>query len=228
MKYLPGLMVGQLSGSTGSTTASHNSQGSYFRSKVKPVNPNTTAQNFVRDRFALPSESWRGLTDAQRQGWKSLGAQMTAVDALGNPYTLNGFQAYMSVNRYRLQLNLTVLSSAPALTSASWLTALGPIVADSVVPTFTVAFTPTPVPANSYLLIRATRPISPGRSFIGPTQYRNMFTVNPAGASPADILANYTARFGTLIAGYKVGIQAVPFIANGFRGAPLTAVVTIT
>lgn len=117
MKYVPSQTVGQLSGSAGSTTASRNRNGSYFRNRTMPVNPNTTIQALQRTIFATYSLGWRNLSDAQRGGWESLGAQMTRTDSLGQQQTLTGIQAYISINRNLTMIGGTILSTAPTLAS---------------------------------------------------------------------------------------------------------------
>lgn len=124
MKYVPSLTIGQLSGSAGSTTASRNRFGSYFRTRNVPVNPNTTRQAAVRSQFASIAQGWRALTSAQRAGWEALGLQMTRTDSQGVTYTLNGQLAYQSVNRNLNTVGGTALSNAPAYAEPTTLTAL--------------------------------------------------------------------------------------------------------
>jgi hypothetical protein len=59
--------------------ASRNTYGSYFRTKVTPANPNTTAQALVRGQFTAVSQAWRGLTSSQRLGWFNLATQLATV-----------------------------------------------------------------------------------------------------------------------------------------------------
>ena len=124
MKYVPSALIGRLSRSAGSTTASHNRYGAYLRNRVIPVNPNTTKQAQQRSDLAQISTAWRDLTDAQRAAWKSLGAQMTRTDSLGETYTLTGLQAFESLNRQLLFTGGAILSNAPALAEPTTLTSL--------------------------------------------------------------------------------------------------------
>jgi hypothetical protein len=124
VKYVPSAITGQFSGSQGSTTASHNRFGSYFRNRVIPVNPDTSKQQAARATIASLSQGWRALSDAQRLGWTNLGAQMARSDSQGQTYTLTGLQAYTSINRNLLTVGGSILSTAPALTAASTITSL--------------------------------------------------------------------------------------------------------
>ena len=113
MKYVPGPFVGQLSGSQGNTTASHNKFGSYLRNRVVPVDPRTAKQLAVRALIQGFSEFWRTLSQAQRDGWSFLGDQMTRLDTQGQSYTLTGLQAFTSINMNRDVLSLAISRQRP-------------------------------------------------------------------------------------------------------------------
>jgi hypothetical protein len=124
MKYSPSALIGVLSKSQGSTTASHNRFGAYFRGRIIPVNPNTTKQAAQRAIIQSASAGWRALTDVQRAGWAALGASMTRQDSLGNSYTLTGLQAYTSNYRNTKTIGTAQLTAAPALVEPTTLTLL--------------------------------------------------------------------------------------------------------
>lgn len=115
MKYAPSALIGVLSRSSGSTTASHNRFGAYLRGRIIPVNPNSTAQVAQRTIMTTLSQGWRALTAVQRAGWTALGLTMIRTDSLGVTYTLTGLQAYTSLNRNLLYLGQTAISAAPTL-----------------------------------------------------------------------------------------------------------------
>ena len=132
MKYLPSALgVGQLSGQAGNSVASRNRNGAYIRIRVTPVNPRSSLQSAVRSSFAGFATNWKGLTDAQRLSWKSLGAVMTRTDSLGAVYTLTGLQAYIAVNRNLATVGGTALTTAPTFTPPLALSSLA-ITATSV------------------------------------------------------------------------------------------------
>ena len=103
------------SGSIAGVTSSHNRFGQYRRSRSTPVNVNSNAQGLVRTRLSVNSAAWRTLTTAQRAGWSDLGSSMVRSDSLGQSYTLQGNQAYASVNNNRLLCGLAVVADAPAI-----------------------------------------------------------------------------------------------------------------
>lgn len=107
-------MVGDLSGSIGSTTASRNKFGSYFRQKVVPVNPNTTRQQDVRAIFATLVNAWTNtLTQAERDDWSNWAANTTINGADGQPINITGQNAYVRFNTVRLQIGGVRVDVAP-------------------------------------------------------------------------------------------------------------------
>lgn len=124
MKYVPSALIGQLSRSQGSTTASHNRFGSYFRNRTIPTNPNTSKQATQRAQIAAFSAGWRALTATQRAAWTALGASIVRLDTQGQPYTLTGLQAFESVNRNQSTAGNATLTDAPTFTPPTSLTSI--------------------------------------------------------------------------------------------------------
>jgi len=228
-KYTPGPLVGQLSRAQGNTVFSHNRGGSYMRNRVVPVNPGTVAQLQRRTWVTLLAQTWGTLTAAQRAAWTALGALMTRLDSLGQPYTLTGLQAYESVNLLRLLAAQATIADPPPFDAAPQLNTVTPTVTGGGIPAFSVAFAPTPFPAGTRGLLYATASLSPGRSFFGhpgvpaqsPGLYKFIAFTAAAQASPFNALAAYTPVFGVPITGKKVSVQLIPISANFLAGQPV-------
>jgi len=117
VKYVPSALIGQLSKSSGSTTASRNRNGSYLRTRNNPTNPRTAKQTAARADFQGLAQNWRMLTDAQRAGWTALGTSMIRTDSLGQSYNMTGLQAYESVNRTLTVIGAAQVNTAPVYTA---------------------------------------------------------------------------------------------------------------
>jgi hypothetical protein len=231
MKYVPGLLAGQLSGGAGSTVASHNRAGSYFRTKVTPTNPNTVLQAQRRAKLTALAQAYRGLTEAQRSGWAALGGQISRLDALGHSYTLTGLQAYELVNFYRGLAGQLPIADAPVLSAAPALDTLT-LTGSATVPALSLAYTPTPLGAGQRLLIYASPQVSAGINFFGDVTprargskglYKLLSVTAAAAASPANLLASYTTKFGTLVVGKKISVAALPLSADYEPGVAMRA-----
>lgn len=210
MKYLGSPQSGSAAGST----ASRNRFGQYIRTRAIPVQPSTPAQLNQRARQSANAAAWRDLTDGQRAGWLSLGAQMLRTDSLGQTYDLNGFLAYCSVNNVNLDSGESAVSDAPALITPGTLdTATITLTAAA----FSIAYTATPLAAGVRLYIFCSPQRSAGRQFEG--DYRLIAVTAAAAASPANILAAYTAKFGVPVVGNRIFIS-LELEEGGFKGSP--------
>jgi hypothetical protein len=208
------------SGSQAGTTASRNRFGQYLRTRAVPVNPASAAQGTVRGRMSVNSAAWRALTDAQRAGWRDLGLSMTRTDSLGQSYSLQGNQAYASVNNVRVQAGLTPVTDAPAIsTPVSLLTVTPTITAAS----FSIAYTATPLAAATYLFLFASPQRSAGRSY--ESDYRLIKVSTAAQASPLVALTEYTAKFGVPVVGQKIFLSLVTVTLGFESGAFLTTAI---
>jgi hypothetical protein len=187
------------SGSFAGSTSSRNRFGQYVRSRATPVNPKSPAQVVQRSRQTSNAVAWRSITAGQRAGWGSLGTQMVRTDALGQSYALTGFQAYCSINNVRAVVGLAVVADAPILTTPAGLVTVTLTLTSA---SFSVAYTTTPLAAANYAIIRCSSQRSAGRTF--EADYRVITVTAAAAASPANILAAYTAKFGVPVTGNKI------------------------
>ncbi len=211
MKYLGPPQSGSLQG----TTFSRNRFGQYSRSRATPVNPNSTQQGVVRARLAANAAGWRALTALQRTGWSDLGLSISRTDSLGQTYTLNGFQAYCSVNNNNVAAGNAIVSDAPALVTPS---ALLSATITLTAAAFSIAYTPTPLGAGVRLFTFASPQRSAGRAFEG--DFRLLAVSAAAAASPANVFSAYQAKFGTPIVGNRVFLSLQCY-STGFLSGPL-------
>lgn len=202
------------SGSENGNTASRNRFGQYIRRRAIPVNPSTVAQLNQRARMTTNAAAWRGITSSQRAGWLSLGQMITRTDSLGQVYTLNGFGAYCSVNNNKLDAGDAAVADAPALATPA---DLATVTVTLTAAAFSVAYTPTPLAAGVRLFIFCSPQRSAGRTFEG--DYRLIAVTAAAAASPANILAAYTAKFGVPVVGNRIFLRLETYF-GGFKGSP--------
>lgn len=227
MKYVPSLAIGQLSGSTGSTTASRNRYGSYFRNRVMPANPSTSLQLLWRSRLQTLAQTWKTLSSDNQAGWSALGQLMVRLGSLGEEYNLTGAQAFQSVNSSLLLIGQATVTAPPAFSEVPALTSLS-LTAGTAPNVLSAAFAPTPVPTGLYVVLEATSQRSAGVTYIDRSDFRFLQRVNPAGTSPANILLAYSAKFGPLQNGRKIFVRARVISAAGFSSSPVQATTIVT
>jgi hypothetical protein len=94
--------------------------------------------------------------------------------------------------------------------------------------TLSAAYTATPLAAGNKLAIYCTKQLSAGITRPSASAYQLISISAAAAASPANILAAYNAKFGTLVAGNKIFIKAVVISASGIAAAPYETFAVIT
>jgi hypothetical protein len=227
MKFKPGPLVGQMSGSLGAFSASHNRYGPYMRSRVIPVNPDTEAQQLRRGYLTTASVLWKSLTEAERATWKSFASLNPITDALGASQTLSPNAACVQINARRLLCSLAALRVAPTVSAPSPLTVLT-FTAEIGAGDCQYEFTPSPLSAGLYTFVRAALRTSTGISYI-----KNLFKFIGFGAAPATspILCKTQLEdvYGTLADGQIITLSVAVFsTVTGLMSPPLLATDTVT
>jgi len=176
----------QRSGSSGGIVFSHNRFGAYVRPRTVPVNPNSTAQQGVRNSFGGLAIAWQGLTQTQRDEWDAYAAVIAWTNKFGDTVFLTGFNWYVQVNSLRLAAGLTQTDDAPVTLS------MGPsptgvvITGDESADEISVAFINTQDWADTaggalYLQQGIAQP--PSRTFFA-SPYRTLGVIVGAGTPP--------------------------------------------
>jgi len=139
---------------------------------------------------------------------------MTRTDALGQSYHLTGFQAYCSVNNLKLLVGDATVSDAPVLTDPGTLASITLTLTSA---SFSAAYTATPLGAGIRAIWFASPQRSAGRNF--ESDYRFIQATAAAAASPTNLLAAYTAKFGAPATGKRIFLKGVLY-QLGFEGPP--------
>lgn len=192
-------------------------QGPFARVWAKPRNRRTAAQNFVRGILSGISTSWRTLSPAQADAWNAAGSgpgvsgYNLRKNVFGDSRKIDGSQLYQRVNNIILSVGGTTTATPPTTVATDAILAIlstasltGPAFT-SMITTFGGA---TAVPANTYLKVFATPQKGANQSFFGASDYR-LLAVFPATTviNPLVLLSSYTAKFGTLSVGARIGLK---------------------
>lgn len=222
MKMKFGAIVVDGRGKVGGHVASKNRAGAYLRTKVTPVNPNTTYQQTVRNRLSGLSSGWRGLTAAQRSAWNAAVSDFSKTDIFGDIKNPSGFNLYQKLNNNLLNCSESALSSPPASEAVEAFTSFSAAAANGA-QTATLTFAPA-VSADHKVLIFATPALSPGVNFVK-SEFRQIMVADNADVSPLSVETEYIAKFGAIgAAGQKIFFQMVQININtGQAGIPIQA-----
>ena len=222
-----GLVVTDARGKSGGMVYSKNRSGAYIRTKVTPVNPNTSRQSFVRNALSLNSKQWSNvLTDSQRACYQALADNNPVTNIFGDSQILTGIALFGKVNNVMRNLELPTLADCPADLAVTGLTTMV-VTAGVALQAVDITFTDTPLPANHRLYIFATGFIGGGVNFFKP-RLRFIGSSAAAEVSPFDAGALWVAKFGALTLGSHFGIAvAVVNETNGALAVALQAKVTV-
>lgn len=217
-KILFTAIVADMRNKVAGTVFSKNRGGSYARTKVTPVNPQTTFQSFVRGNFTSAAQAWRSLTELQRLAWLLVVNDYAKADVFGNIRVPAGNNVFSKLYINATTISGTPLTNPPATTPTPALTEFTPVY-NSVVPSATISSPFSSVPVGQSVVIRATSQQSPGVTNVK-SLYR-IIAVLPAGTPyPYNLLPDYTAKFGALVAGQKIGTSTQAYDTVSFKEGP--------
>lgn len=133
----------QTSGSLAGKTFAHNQGGLYTRARAIPVNPNTFAQQNVRNALKTLTGRWgSAVTAAQRAAWATYAANVPLINTLGDARPIGALSMYVRCNVPRLSNEGTafIVDDGPTVYSLGTFSAPSPTRASA---NFSIAYTNT-------------------------------------------------------------------------------------
>lgn len=198
-------LVSEMRNKLNGSVFARNRGGAYLRTKVTPTNPQSIAQVQARSLLTQFSQGWRSLTQAERDAWNSVVDQWATTDVFGDIVNPTGSTLYTRLNINISNAGGTAITSPPTPTGADALANLT-LTADSAAPEVVITTLPGTVPAGHALYVEATAQLSPGISN-AKSKFRTIASINPATVGPFDVISEYTAKFGALVAGQKMFVR---------------------
>ena len=229
MKMKFGAIVVDGRGKIGGHVASKNRAGSYLRTKVTPVNPQTAYQTAVRNRLSGISSGWRALTAAVRSAWNSAVSDYAKTDIFGDLRNPTGFNLYQRLNNNALTVGAAAIATPPAVAAVPSFATFSATVEDATVAEDVELVFTEAIAATESVKVFATAPLSPGVSFVK-SEYRLVAILTNADTTPHDLTADYVAKFGgTGTVGQKVFFKMSQVTdLTGIEGSPISASAIVT
>lgn len=215
-------VVADMRGKLNGSVFSKNRGGAFVRTKVTPSNPQSSYQAAVRSILGGLAQGWRSLTQAQRDGWNSAVSNFTGTDIFGDIKTPSGINLYTKLNANLAEAGQAYISTPPLPQGAASLTDLR-ATADVSNAEIEVTAGVGNVPADNVLVIRATSQVSPGKKFLK-GMHRNIALITSGQPLIVNVWASYISRFGTPVAGQKIGIEC--YYINTVTGEKSPAIST--
>ena len=218
----PGGLLGGLSGGIGGIVGSRNGAGDYIRARTKPTVSTTPYAMNQKALFAVASQSWQGLTAAQRQAWNEWAPQQTTFNRIGQAITQKGRVMYAGMYGRMVAAGLSPLTVPPIAPAPAPLSSID-FTADIGAGDFEITYAPATLPANTRIYYQACVNNSPAINYVE-NYLRFIGTSSSAAASPQDPQTLVEARFGTLVVGQYVTIMASTFsTVTGLISRPVRA-----
>lgn len=200
-----GAMMVDARGKLGGHVFSKNRGGAYLRTKVTPSNPQTEDQVAQRALLATFSQSWKGLTEAQRTAWNGAVGQYATTNVFGDTVNPTGATLHTKLN-----INVALAGGSAILVPPLPVGIASPA-GVSVTATVTgsaveIDWTSGAVPAGVTRIVEATPQMSPG-IYNANNRFRVITTLAAATVTGEDVGAEYVAKFGALVAGQKLFIR---------------------
>lgn len=219
-------IVADIRNSINGTVFSKNRYGAYARTKVTPVNPQTSFQQDARQLLGNLSASWRGLTQEQRDAWIAAAPNFPQTDIFGDSQILSGQVLFVRLNQNLANMGFAAITSPPTPAAIPVLS-ISDLLADSATPEISFNINTATVPAGFRLQVYATPSIPAGRSFVK-NRYRYLGTFT-ATTNAVDITTAWIARFGELVPGQKLFVSARLTSADtGEQGVAVSSYAIIT
>lgn len=191
--------VASISGKIDGTVYARNKAGAIARGWTKPNNPQTEAQQQARAIFGTAAGFWNEITLNQQDEWNALAQTVTRKNRQGDTYIPTGRQIFLEVNVGALSNGLASIQNAPADLNPPAIGEGLPTVDLEVTTGNITGFDVSVLPGGSFdrVIYYATPPLTNTR-----TNVKNLYRkITSLGAGdPQDLLAPYTAIFGTGIA----------------------------
>lgn len=215
MKIKWGALVVDGRGKIGGHVASKNRSGAYLRTKVTPVNPQTSFQTAVRTLFASISQQWSALSVAVRDGWEGAVSQWTDTDVFGDIKTPSGKTLHMRLNNQAIQAGYAAIPGAPPKAEVP----IDNITQVDIAVGGDVTITGATVDPSVRYMVFATPQLSQGTSFVK-NQLRLINDFDAAVADPIALGQAYIAKFGAAVTGSNVHFGFKKVLDNG-QASPL-------
>jgi len=216
-----GAIVTDGRGKLGGHVLTKNRQGAAMRTKSSPVQRRTNSQQASKNRFTTLTQAWRVLTEAQRLAWNSAAPDYIQTNIFGDTYAPTGKNLFMLLNETLLIGGFAMISAPVLAVSPVPITAFA--VASNTSAAQTLSFAPTPIAADNFFIVEATRPLSAGKYAPG-SAFRILSIRAAADISPLNTFAEYQSLFGTPVTGKKIFFRVTAANSDtGIRGIPLQA-----
>jgi hypothetical protein len=189
--------------------------GQVAKQLVVPRDPRSPGQLACRSHMGYVANRWQFLTDEQRAAWDVTSADRSVMAFLDRSTPLPGYNLYVEMNVFRMDIGLSVFDLPPALPPFSP-SPTGELAATNDGGLFKLKLHVLSLPAE-YTLVLGASPRSPGVRCV---QHFPFLGFLPAPVDGwCDITSLFVGRYGVPAAGRAIFIRTRQHI-NGWNDPP--------
>lgn len=197
----------QISGKIGGLIFASNKGGQYVKAYRKPVQPNTAKQLAVRLALSALSAFWRTLSFSVRTAWNNMSINYPYVNSIGETKYYTGQQLYCKLNGNLILCGLPKLTDPLVPAQILQIPPTTIITADATLGSMVMSGQGV-IPATTDIVVYATNQMSAGINNYK-NRLRKIAVLNTLDADPYDLMAEYSAVFGPIAVGDKIGFSLV-------------------
>lgn len=184
-------------GSVGGSTLSRSKAGPHMRAKISGTQPLSSSRSKNQSTFAMVSRRWSVvLTPIERAAWNQFALINPATNRFGQTKYYSGFQWFCKCNINNTNGAGGFINTPPVFASTEGAISLTFTAAHAAGGSISLAYTTAGGGALGEIGVYATRPLSPGLSFVS-SQMRFVGFFNPGGLT-LTFSAEYKAQISQL------------------------------
>lgn len=214
-----GMIVVDGRGKLGGHVLSKNRAGAYARTKVTPVNPQTSYQTGVRSLFGAISQAWSGLTASQIAAWNAAVSDWQKTDIFGDLKNPTGKALFQRLNNQAQIAGYPAVLSVPErlemvsgqITSSVFALGAG-----------TLSLAHLDDSGAASVVILSSGAVSNGTTFVK-NKLRVIATALNDSYVPTDGFAGYASKFGAPAIGQKIFVAIKYVLPNG-QASPMQVI----
>ena len=220
MIYVPGLLVGQLSGKAGHTHASAGPSGTWLTVLGRHRAPLTKYSQSARASFSTIQKLFGTLDSSQIDAWETLGENIIITGRLGRNYTLTAASVFCQINRNLYTIGQPYVVDPPDIVYPADIVGFS---ADAQAPPtgsyeLNLDLDPDIVPDDTYFVVYGQKPKNGQGLSYTKRGWKVLSVIGPGESNVVDVSAQYLTRFHGWFPLQTLPVKVIPVSSVGFQG----------
>lgn len=209
-QYKPSLLIGELKGSSGSTTFQKGNNASVIKRNSYKKGKSSVAKSAATSILSQVTTSWKDVTDDEKLLWATAALAWPFKDKFGTTYYGSAYQCFTAYNSILLTLGIAAAKSPGKVSAPLNVNPITVSTCDDSDIILDAVISPSSI---QYWLIYASPQMSNGRNNNN-AKFRLVRFLDMNGKSSVNIFANYQEIFGTPVSGRKIVFKVVQVLPD--------------